>query len=35
MANEGVIKPHVIMRELPLDQWREAFDLLAESQGGR
>jgi NADPH2:quinone reductase len=29
MANEGVIKPHV-HAQLPLDQWREAFDLLAE-----
>ena len=29
MANEGVIRPHV-HAELPLDRWREAFDLLAE-----
>ncbi len=29
MANEGVIRPH-IHAELPLDRWREAFDLLAE-----
>jgi len=29
MANEGVIAPHV-HAELPLDRWREAFDLLAE-----
>jgi NADPH2:quinone reductase len=28
MADEGVIKPHV-HAELPLDQWREAFELLA------
>lgn len=29
MANEGRIRPHV-HAELPLDGWREAFDLLAE-----
>lgn len=29
MANEGVISPHV-HAELPLERWREAFDLLAE-----
>lgn len=29
MADEGIIKPHV-HAELPLDRWREAFDLLAE-----
>jgi len=29
MANDGVIAPHV-HAELPLDRWREAFDLLAE-----
>jgi len=29
MADEGVIKPRV-HAELPLDQWREAFDLLAD-----
>ncbi|RRN66262.1 NADPH:quinone oxidoreductase family protein [Caulobacter sp. 602-1] len=29
MADEGVIRPHV-HAELPLDRWREAFDLLAE-----
>ena len=29
MADEGVIKPHV-HAQLPLDQWREAFDLLAQ-----
>lgn len=29
MANEGVIRPHV-HAELPLDRWREAFDLLSE-----
>lgn len=29
MANEGVIRPHV-HAEVPLDRWREAFDLLAE-----
>lgn len=29
MADEGVIAPHV-HTELPLDRWREAFDLLAE-----
>jgi NADPH2:quinone reductase len=29
MADEGVIKPHV-HAELPLDQWRTAFDLLAQ-----
>jgi NADPH2:quinone reductase len=29
MANEGVIRPHV-HAELPLDRWREAFDLLAD-----
>ncbi len=29
MADEGVIAPHV-HAELPLDRWREAFDLLAE-----
>lgn len=29
MANAGVIRPHV-HAELPLDRWREAFDLLAE-----
>lgn len=28
MANEGTIRPHV-HAELPLDRWREAFDLLA------
>ena len=28
MADEGVIRPHV-HTELPLDRWREAFDLLA------
>jgi NADPH2:quinone reductase len=28
MADEGVITPHV-HAELPLDQWREAFELLA------
>ena len=28
MANEGVIRPHVHMA-LPLDRWREAFELLA------
>jgi NADPH2:quinone reductase len=31
MADEGVIKPRV-HAELPLDQWREAFDLLADRQ---
>ncbi len=29
MADEGVIRPHV-HAELPLDDWREAFDLLAD-----
>lgn len=29
MANEGVIRPHV-HAELPLERWREAFELLAE-----
>jgi NADPH2:quinone reductase len=29
MADEGVIRPHV-HAELPLDRWREAFELLAE-----
>lgn len=29
MADEGVIRPHV-HAELPLDRWREAFDLLAD-----
>lgn len=29
MANEGVIRPHV-HAELPLERWREAFDLLAD-----
>jgi NADPH:quinone reductase len=29
MASEGRIRPHV-HAELPLDRWREAFDLLAE-----
>jgi NADPH2:quinone reductase len=29
MADEGVIRPHV-HAELPLDRWREAFDLLAQ-----
>jgi NADPH2:quinone reductase len=29
MADEGVISPHV-HAELPLDRWREAFELLAE-----
>ncbi|MBO9706779.1 MAG: NADPH:quinone oxidoreductase family protein [Caulobacter sp.] len=29
MANEGAIRPHVCA-DLPLDRWREAFDLLAE-----
>lgn len=29
MANEGLIRPHV-HAEVPLDRWREAFDLLAE-----
>jgi NADPH2:quinone reductase len=29
MADEGVIRPHV-HAELPLDRWRDAFDLLAE-----
>jgi len=29
MANEGVIRPHVHV-ELPLDQWRGAFELLSE-----
>jgi NADPH:quinone reductase len=29
MADEGVIRPHV-HAELPLERWREAFDLLAE-----
>jgi NADPH2:quinone reductase len=29
MADEGVIRPHV-HAEFPLDDWREAFDLLAE-----
>ncbi len=29
MANEGVIRPHV-HAALPLDRWREAFELLAE-----
>jgi len=31
MADEGVIRPRV-HAELPLDQWREAFDLLADRQ---
>jgi NADPH2:quinone reductase len=31
MADEGVISPHV-HAELPLERWREAFDLLAERQ---
>lgn len=31
MADEGVITPHV-HAELPLDRWREAFDLLADRQ---
>lgn len=31
LADEGVIKPRV-HAELPLDQWREAFDLLADRQ---
>ncbi|WP_184722612.1 NADPH:quinone oxidoreductase family protein [Caulobacter sp.] len=29
MASEGVIKPHV-HAQLPLEQWREAFNLLAD-----
>ena len=29
MADEGVIRPHV-HAELPLDRWREAFELLSE-----
>lgn len=29
MANEGRIRPHVCA-ELPLERWREAFDLLAQ-----
>ncbi len=29
MADEGVIRPHV-HAELPLDRWREAFELLAQ-----
>jgi NADPH2:quinone reductase len=29
MADEGVISPHV-HAELPLERWREAFDLLAD-----
>lgn len=29
MANEGMVSPHV-HAELPLERWREAFDLLAE-----
>ena len=29
MADEGVIKPHV-HAELPLERWREAFELLSE-----
>jgi NADPH2:quinone reductase len=29
MADEGIIKPHV-HAELPLDQWRQAFELLSE-----
>jgi NADPH2:quinone reductase len=29
MADEGIIRPRV-HAELPLDQWREAFDLLAD-----
>jgi len=29
LANEGRIRPHV-HAELPLDRWREAFDLLAQ-----
>ena len=29
MANDGLIRPHV-HAEVPLDRWREAFDLLAE-----
>ena len=31
MADEGTIKPHVYA-ELPLERWREAFDLLASRQ---
>ncbi len=31
LANEGAIRPRV-HAELPLDRWREAFDLLAERQ---
>lgn len=31
MADEGVIRPRV-HAELPLDRWREAFDLLADRQ---
>ena len=31
MADDGVIKPRV-HAELPLDRWREAFDLLADRQ---
>jgi NADPH2:quinone reductase len=29
MADEGIIKPHVHV-ELPLERWREAFELLSE-----
>jgi NADPH2:quinone reductase len=29
MADEGVIKPHV-HAQLPLERWREAFELLSE-----
>lgn len=29
MADEGIIRPHV-HAELPLERWREAFDLLAQ-----
>ena len=29
MASEGVIRPHV-HAELPLDRWREAFELLSQ-----
>jgi NADPH2:quinone reductase len=31
MADEGVISPHV-HAALPLDRWREAFELLANRQ---
>lgn len=31
LANDGVIRPRV-HAELPLDRWREAFDLLADRQ---